>query len=182
MHQESGSNGAGLGFMLMKLKSRNNIGYRYTSVNEKVAFFEIKITIAQHIMRKLIIDQTSSSPRVVFDPDLNRYEISGESRPPDVAGFYSDIITWFDDYSKQLLKSDEDKRPFTIDLDFEYFNSSSAKYILDFCKKIAEVKSKGKEIAVKWHYEDDDYDMLETGKEMSKMAKFPFEYVIKEKK
>lgn len=182
MHHESGANGAGLGFMLMKLKSRNNIGYRYTGINKKMAFFEIKITITQHIMRKLIIDQTSNSPRVVFDPDIHRYEISGESRPPDVAGFYSDIITWFDDFSKQLLKSDEDTRPLIVDLDFEYFNSSSAKYILDFCKKIAEVKSKGKDITVKWHYEDDDYDMLETGREMSKMAKFPFEYIVKGKK
>jgi hypothetical protein len=132
-------------------------------------------------MKKLIIDQTSNSPRVILDPDLNRYEIVGESRPPDVEGFYHDILDWFDDYSHYVLTR-EVRDPVIVNLDFDYFNSSSAKYILDFCKKIAGVRSKGKDISVKWHYEDDDSDMLQTGKEMSKMARFPFEYVTREKK
>jgi hypothetical protein len=172
-------NCAGLGFMLMKLKSRNNIAYSFSGEGS-ILWFELKITIKQYIMRKLVIEQTSYSPKVILDPDRNRYEISGESRPPDVAGFYSDILSWFEDYSIHILRSDEIE-PVVFNLDFDYFNSSSAKYILDFCKKIANVRSKGREINVKWHYEDDDIDMLETGREMSKMAKFPFEYVMKEK-
>jgi hypothetical protein len=172
-------NCAGLGFMLMKLKSRNNIGYSFRG-DGPILWFELKITIKQYIMRKLVIEQTSYSPKVILDPDRNRYEIAGESRPPDVAGFYSDILNWFDDYSHHILRSDESE-PVVFNLDFDYFNSSSAKYILDFCKKIAGVRFKGKDISVKWHYEDDDIDMLETGREMSKMAKFPFEYVMKEK-
>lgn len=172
-------NSAGLGFMLMKLRSRSNIGFSFTEYDENL-WFEIVITVKQYIMRKLILDQTSSSPRVVLDPDRNRYEISGESRPPDVSGFYSGILTWFDDYSHHLLRS-EDNEPVVFNLDFNYFNSSSARYILDFCKKIADVRSKGKEILVKWHYEPDDIDMLETGREMSKMAKFPFDFCEKTK-
>jgi hypothetical protein len=132
-------------------------------------------------MRKLIVDKTPSSPRVVFDPENNRYEISGESRPHDVTAFYSNILRWFEDYSQDLTSSDQDMDPVAFDLDFEYFNSSSAKYILDFCKRIAVVRSMGKEITVKWHYEDDDTDMLETGREMSKMAKLPFEFISKVK-
>lgn len=181
-HHLPGQNGAGLGFMLMKLKSRHNIDMKFTLRNNDLALFELKITINNYIMRKLIMNQTSNSPKVVLDPDENRYEISGESRPPDVATFYGDIISWFDDYSHYLLKSPETREPVVVNLDFEYFNSSSAKYILDFCKKIADVRSKGKEVSVSWHYEDDDLDMLETGREMSKMAKFPFEYVLKDKK
>lgn len=172
-------NSAGLGFMLMKLRSRSNIGFSFTEYDENL-WFEIVITVKQYIMRKLILDQTSSSPRVVLDPDRNRYEISGESRPPDVSGFYSGILTWFDDYSHHLLRS-EDNEPVVFNLDFNYFNSSSARYILDFCKKIADVRSKGKEILVKWHYEPDDIDMLETGREMSKMAKIPFDFCEKTK-
>jgi hypothetical protein len=176
---DSRKNCAGLGFMLMKLKSRNNIGYSFRG-NGQIVWFEIKLTIKQYIMRKLVIEQTSYSPGVILDPDRNRFEISGESRPPDVAGFYSDILSWFDDYSHHLLRSDESE-PVVFNLDFDYFNSSSAKHILDLCKKIAGVRSKGRDISVIWHYEYDDMDMLETGREMSKMAKFPFEYVMKEK-
>lgn len=131
-------------------------------------------------MRKLIIDKTPNSPGVVLDPDLNIYEIVGESRPHDVEGFYHNILDWFDDYSHYLLTR-EVRDPVVINLDFDYFNSSSAKYILDFCKKIAGVRLKGKDISVKWHYEDEDTDMLQSGKEMSKMARFPFEYITREK-
>jgi hypothetical protein len=178
---ENGGNGAGLGFMLMKLKAENNIKYNFSSVDNDLSFIELQISVKAYSMRKLIVDQTSSSPLVVLDPIEKRYEISGESRPPDVAGFYSEILNWIDDYSYYLIKTKEED-PVDFNFDFEYFNSSSAKYILDFCKKIADVRSKGKNINVRWHYEDDDKDMLEVGKEMSRMSKLPFEYIIKGKK
>jgi hypothetical protein len=172
-------NSAGLGFIIMKLKSGNNLNYRFISINETFSYFEIKILLKKYIMRKLVIDQTSSSPRVLLDPEKRVFEISGESRPPDVASFYGEILTWMDDYSGHLLRSQESRDPVIFNFDFEYFNSSSAKYILDFCKQIATVRSKGKDIEVKWHYEDDDMDMLEVGREMSRMAKLPFEFVKK---
>jgi hypothetical protein len=173
-------NGAGLGFMLMKFKSGNPLEYGFTRTNCNILFFEIQIKVNKYIMRKLIIDPTVSSPRVILDPDRNRFEISGESRPADVASFYEEIIGWIDDYSHHLDKSQETGDPVTFNLDFEYFNSSSAKYILDFCKQIGNVRSKGKDIQVRWHYDDDDMDMLEVGREMSRMAKLPFEYIRKD--
>ena len=173
-------NGAGLGFMLMKIKSGNKIVYNFTRIDSDHLYFELKISVNEYIMRKLIIDQTANSPKVILDPDKNIFEISGESRPPDVANFYDEILRWMDDYSVHLLKSNETKDPVTFNLDFDYFNSSSAKYILDFCKQIASVRSKGENVMVKWHYEDEDIDMLEVGREMSRMVKVPFEYVLKD--
>ena len=131
-------------------------------------------------MKKVIINPTSNTPKVILDPDNYIFEISGESRPPDVAGFYSEILNWFDDYSSFLSRSHETGDPVVFNLDFEYFNSSSAKFILDFCKQIASARSKGKNILVKWHYEKDDKDMLESGKEISRIARFPFEYNLKD--
>lgn len=172
-------NNAGLGFLLMKLKSGNNIKYHFKALSETVAYFEIKISLKKFIMRKLVIDQTASSPKVVLDPEKRVFEISGESRPPDVGTFYGEILTWMDDYSGHLLRSQESRDPVVFNFDFDYFNSSSAKYILDFCKQIASVRSKGKDIEVKWHYENDDIDMLEVGREMSRMSKLPFDFVKK---
>ncbi len=172
-------NSAGLGFIIIKLKSGNNIGYRFLPVSESATFFEMKIILKPYIMRKLIIDKTSSSPGVILDPEKRIFEISGESRPPDVGNFYGEILTWMEDYSGHLMKTQESRDPVVFNFDFEYFNSSSAKYILDFCKQIAAVKARGKEVAVNWHYEGDDMDMLEVGREMSRMAKVPFEFVKK---
>jgi len=172
--------GAGLGFIFIKLKSRNKIDYSFTEINSDKFFFELKISVNKYIMRKLILDPTSNSPRVILDPENNRFEISGESRPPDVASFYLEILKWFDDYTLYLNRSQEMKEPVIFNFDFEYFNSSSAKYILDFCKQIGDVRSKGMNLGIKWHYDMDDMDMMQVGQEMSKIAKFPFEFESKE--
>ena len=173
-------NGAGLGFMLMKLKSRNKITYKFTRIDSDYTYFELKISINEHIMRKLIINQTSNSPKVILDPELKIFEISGESRPPDVSDFYGEVLSWLDDYSLHLSKSPDVKDPVAFNLDIEYFNSSSAKYILDFCKQLGQIRSKGKDLTVRWHYEDDDMDMLQVGREMSRMSKVPFEFIQKD--
>lgn len=170
-------NGAGLGFILMKIKSRNRIEFSFTEAAKDVSYFFLQVTINKYNMRKLIIEQTMSSPRVILDPERNIFELSGESRPPDVAAFYLDILKWFDEFTLYLNKQQEIREPIIIKLDFEYFNSSSAKYILDLCKQIAAVRTKGIGMTVNWHFEKDDTDMFEAGKEMSRIAKFPFEYV-----
>ncbi|MEI6049071.1 MAG: SiaC family regulatory phosphoprotein [Bacteroidota bacterium] len=177
-----GDNGAGLGFIIMKLKSGNKIDYNFTLIDNKFSFFEINILINRFTMRKLILKKTDSSPKVNFDPDKNVFEISGESRPPDVSKFYGEILRWWDEYALHLLNSKESKDNLVVNFDLEYFNSSSAKYILDFCKQLASLRSKGRLIDVKWKYEEDDDDMLEAGMEMSRISKLPFEYVNKDLK
>jgi len=171
------NNGAGLGFIYMASKSGNRISYSFDSINDDYLYFEIQISINKYIMRKLIIEQTSSSPKVILDPDKKIFLISGESRPPDVREFYDQIISWLDDFSQYLIKSDEKNVPFTFNFNLEYFNSSSGKLILDIFKILAGLRSKGINIIVNWHFEKDDVDMLEVGKEMSKIVRFPFEYV-----
>jgi len=180
-YRPEGENNAGLGFILMKLKSGNRLNYRFISVNRFISVFELEITVNKYIMRKLVIDQTSSSPKVILDPEKRIFQISGESRPPDVGEFYGEIMDWLKDYSHHLANTRDEREPVVFSFDLEYFNSSSARYLLDFCKQIAQVQQKGKEVMVKWHYEDDDMDMLEVGREMSRMAKFPFEFVPREK-
>jgi hypothetical protein len=174
-------NNAGLGFILMKLKSGNRLNYRFISVDRFISIFELEISVKKYIMRKLVIDSTSSSPKVILDPEKRIFEISGESRPPDVGEFYGEIMDWLKDYSHHLVNTSEERDPVVFNFDLEYFNSSSAKYLLDFCKEIAHVQQKRKDIMVKWHYENEDMDMLEVGREMSRMAKFPFEFIPKGK-
>ncbi len=78
------------------------------------------------------------------------------------------------------MKSDEMKDPVIFNFDFEYFNSSSGKLILISASILAGLQLKGVNVIVNWHFEKDDYDMLEAGKEMSRIVKFPFEYVESE--
>jgi hypothetical protein len=127
-------------------------------------------------MKKLVIEQTSYSPKVILDPENKIYEISGESRPPDVREFYDQIINWMDDFSLQLVKANDTNEPVSFTFNFGYFNSSSGKMILDICKVLARLQSRGMNVTVNWHYEKEDVDMMEVGQEISRIVKFPFAY------
>ncbi len=127
-------------------------------------------------MRKLIIEQTVNSPKVILDPENKIYEISGESRPPDVREFYDQIVSWVDDFSLELVKAGDTSDPVKFNFNFEYFNSSSGKLILDICKILARLQSRGMNVSINWHYEKDDVDMMEVGQEISRIIKFPFEF------
>jgi hypothetical protein len=129
-------------------------------------------------MNKVIISPTSNTPKVILDPDNFIFEISGESRPFDVPTFYQPLLTWLEEFGKHLAKMNDVIRPFDFIFNLEYFNSLSAKYILDLCKKLSKIHLEGYPINVKWQYEDGDDYMLETGQEMSKISRLPFEYEI----
>jgi hypothetical protein len=176
-----GENGAGLGLIYMVLKSGNKIDYIFQPLSGGYSYFEMKITLNKYIMRKLIIDKTPSTPKVILDPEKKIYLISGESRPPDVREFYDQIISWMEEFSSFLLNSENRKELVEFCFDFEYFNSSSGKLILDICKLLASLRLKGVNIVVKWYFEKEDGDMLEVGQEMSRIVKFPFEYVESDK-
>ncbi|MFN2127163.1 MAG: DUF1987 domain-containing protein [Anaerolineales bacterium] len=129
-------------------------------------------------MKAFNIEATSHSPKVSFDPEKQLFEISGESRPENASVFYEPILNWIKDFEATFDGNSEAfNDPFTFDFKLDYFNSTSAKFILDFCKKIGQLQVKGLQLNVRWLYEEDDDDMLEVGKEMARMAKIPFEYV-----
>lgn len=131
-------------------------------------------------MEKLIIEATVNSPRIVLDPEEKKFEFSGESRPENVRNFYLPVLEWLEKYARKQSDLDEPERTPALDclFDFEYFNSTSAKYILDIFKSLNTLHSLGINLDIKWFYEEDDEDMLEVGEEMSRMSKLKFEYVI----
>lgn len=128
-------------------------------------------------MEKLIIDPTFNSPSVILDPGSSKFEFSGESRPENVRKFYLPILEWLEKFAEEQKGSSSKLSKLLVQFDFEYFNSTSAKYILDIFKALNVLNDLGIEIQVKWLYEEDDEDMLEVGQEMSRMSKLEFEYV-----
>ena len=130
-------------------------------------------------MEKLIIESTLNTPRVNLDPEKNLFEFSGESRPENVRNFYIPILEWLENYAVEAASQDKASKNVSREFhfNFEYFNSTSAKYILDLFKILSNLDADGIAISVYWHYEEDDEDMLEVGNEMSRMSKIPFEYI-----
>jgi hypothetical protein len=118
------------------------------------------------------IKGTDDTPNVILDKANGQFEISGRSLPEDVNMFYEPILDWIDQYAEDP----NDHTEFCFKL--EYFNTASSKVILDILLKLEEIVGSGKEVVVKWHYHEDEEDMLEAGEEYADIVEIPFDYVL----
>ncbi len=131
-------------------------------------------------MEALIIEATESSPAVKFDIVSNLFIISGKSRPENTGKFYSPIIDWVTKFEEVLTSRKNEKTDnatVVLVINMEYFNSISAKYILDIILILKDFVLKGHKIAIEWHYSKSDDDMLDTGKEFSNMVNLTFDFI-----
>ncbi len=117
------------------------------------------------------IESTEDSPQIVLDRESNILEISGRSLPEDVNTFYEPTMSWIEEYAKDPL----DVTVFSFK--FTYFNTASSKIILDILTRFEEMIEEGHEVMVRWHYPEEDEDMMEAGEEYSEMVDVPFEMV-----
>lgn len=130
------------------------------------------------MMQPLHIIQTEFSPLVNFSPESNKFEILGESRPENTAKFYAVIIHWIQDY-KEYLKENPAQQSLIFEFKFDYFNSTSAKFILDFLRQLDALHQELEKIKIliKWHFDEIDEDMRDSGEEFSHLVKVPFEFI-----
>lgn len=127
-------------------------------------------------MDSLIIEATEDSPKVVFDTTTNRFTISGESRPENAGKFYTPVINWIVKYQEELAPRKNDTvLVFVFRLD--YFNSTSAKYIMDILLVLKKFVDEGFNVKVEWHYDKRDDDMLDAGNEFSDTIDLKFDFV-----
>lgn len=132
-------------------------------------------------MNALLIEPSDFSPKVVFDPVKNQFEISGESRPENTSKFYMPLLQWLEQY-QGVLYWEKDKvtsiPPKVFEFKFDYFNSTSAKFIMDVLMQLDKMAQEGYPIKAKWFYDKRDEDMKESGEEFSKLLKkLPIEFV-----
>lgn len=122
-------------------------------------------------MENLKIEGTTKTPSVEFDSSTAVMTIKGRSIPENSIDFYKPIVDWIDAYAA----SPGDKT--VLNMQLEYFNTSSSKCILDVFKKLENIKKTGKDVQVHWHYEEDDEDMLEAGEDYDAIIDIDFEMV-----
>ena len=132
-------------------------------------------------MNALIIEPSDFSPKVSFDPTKNIFELSGESRPENTSKFYVPILQWLEQYQTVLYWEKDQSMPsapHVFEFKLDYFNSTSAKFIMDVLMQLDKMTQEGYDIRVKWHYDKRDEDMKESGEEFSKLLKkLPIEFV-----
>jgi hypothetical protein len=122
-------------------------------------------------MESLIIAATDDTPQVHLDSSAGKFEFSGKSLPEDVTTFYQPIFDWMDSY----FENPNDESIFVFKM--TYFNTASSKVILDVLMKLEEAVEDGKDVKVKWYFEEEDEDMEEAGEEYSEIVEVPFEFI-----
>jgi hypothetical protein len=136
-------------------------------------------------MNPLLIKETTATPEIRFNITDNDFELRGCSRPEDVRDFFTPVIQWLEGLKSAVtddLVQKHKNNPVVFKFKFDYFNSSSAKFILDILVLINQIHAIGLDMRIDWYYDENDDDMKEVGEELSEVVDFPFEYIMVEKK
>ena len=122
-------------------------------------------------MESISIEGTAKTPTVEFNAEQGVVEIKGRSIPENSIEFYKPLVDWLDSYAASPKENTE------VNIQLEYFNTSSSKCILDVFKKLEVIHKDGHQVTINWFFEEDDEDMLEAGEDYQSIIKIPFKMI-----
>ena len=110
---------------------------------------------------KLEIPKTGSKPCVLIDEERGYLKLEGESFHDNIIEFFAPIRQWL---SKHLVS---DFTELTFDCSLTYFNSSTAKLLLNILIEMDKAAARGKKIKVNWITSEDNDIIIECGEDFS---------------
>lgn len=119
-------------------------------------------------MEHIVSAGNMKTPWVNLDPEKGLIELGGRSIPENTESVYRPLIEWLEEY----IAAPKDTT--TVRVDFEYFNSSSAKYLIRFLEYFTNIKNAGKEVVINWYYDDDE--LLEYGEDFQDVLEMKFNF------
>jgi hypothetical protein len=112
-------------------------------------------------MDTIDIPPTGRSPLVHFSFQTGQFRLSGESYPENAAGFFGPLMQQLRDYL------DEDGPDVTFSIELSYFNSSSAKALMNIFELLEQAAERGRKVQIDWCYAPDDDTMEEFGEDFA---------------
>ncbi len=122
-------------------------------------------------METIIREGTPKTPYVRLDGENGLVEIKGRSIPENSVEFYKPIIDWLEKFGEEPAVETG------VNIQLEYFNTSSSKCILDIFKRLELIHKKGHKVEINWYYEEDDEDMFEAGEDYQSIINIPFKMI-----
>ena len=120
-------------------------------------------------MEKQIIQEAlKNCPGIYYYPGDNKLELIGRSIPENPELIFRRLDEW-------LTSHFENNKDLSINIQLEYINSGSSKYLYEILKKLTGLSRSGRSIKIKWLYEEDDEAMLELGEHYRDTAGIPLE-------
>ena len=93
-------------------------------------------------MEKINIESTPKTPSISFDFEKGFLEIKGRSIPENSIAFYKPIVESLEKYGSKPQGTT------TVNIQLEYFNTSSSKCILDVFKKLESIHKGGNQLVL----------------------------------
>ena len=109
------------------------------------------------------------TPSVLLDPESGVLELAGRSIPENTESLYKPLLEWVEEYVKDPAPTT------TVNIKFEYFNSSSAKYLIRFLEFVTQLKKEGKNLIINWFYDDDE--LFEYGQDYQDVLEMKFNFM-----
>jgi SiaC family regulatory phosphoprotein len=120
-------------------------------------------------MEKLVIqEELKNCPGIVYYPETNKLELFGRSIPENPELIFRRLEEW-------ITLHFEKNNGLDVNIQLEYINSGSSKYLYEILKRLTGYGRSGKLVKLKWLYEEDDEAMLELGEHYRDTAGIPLE-------
>ncbi|MGE5475750.1 MAG: DUF1987 domain-containing protein [Bacteroidales bacterium] len=113
-------------------------------------------------MENVMIAATERSPEVSFDFAAGRLSLKGESYPEDASSVFGPIFAALEGFLDQAQG-----REIQFDFSLIYFNSSSAKALMNMFQLLDRAAAAGTKVVVNWFFAADDETMQEFGEDFS---------------
>lgn len=120
-------------------------------------------------MERLVIEPKGKTPLIDFDPESGKMMIRGMSSAENSLEFYRPVLEWLDQYNQKPVAQT------SVDIYFKYFNTSSAKCILDLLERFVNLGKSGQNVVINWAFDKNDEEMMEAGENFAEILEFPFE-------
>lgn len=119
----------------------------------------------------LKIEATEKTPKIEYNPSTGELLMEGICIPEQTHDFFKPVLSFID-----TLESTPPK-DFILTTNLHFFNTGSARYILEVMKNARKLKDKGVNVKFKWHYNEEDEDIEEAGRSYSFILNEPFEMI-----
>ncbi|MCF8224875.1 MAG: DUF1987 domain-containing protein [Bacteroidales bacterium] len=121
-------------------------------------------------MERLEFQPTPKTPYVLLDP-AGSIKFRGRSIPENVTMFYDEIIQWLTEYISNPPEQTH------VEIEMEYLNSGTSKYLLRILKTLKELTVNGYELKIKWIYEEGDDDIMERGEYYASILDLKIDFI-----
>jgi hypothetical protein len=110
-------------------------------------------------------EPSKRTPWIILEP--GKIFIMGRSVTENPGELYRPVHDWITKYTQNYTGAT------TIEVGFEYINSSSTKWIFTILKEVAKLKYVIPDIRITWYYERGDEDMIELGYILRSLVECP---------